>query len=338
MVAKLVNTVLYLLLFLLALLLIIRMIRSKEGFQNQTVESKGPKEEQYDLDLFFKNYPIDKVCEIYNKGFPTVVSTFSMDDKGEKVPDSVAKLSAMDYLKNTLTGGIVQCPFSLPKDKSLKSSYDFVMKLDENVLVKAMSTLIFFAANLQLTANTTKQQMKSMEGFISECSADELEYRLTVPLQCIPADVMKATQQEEINAVDKFEMEQRVSQKAQIAKKLGTLVKNLQAFQKEFNSISKDNLASRTRDMKNDQANVDYWTNPPAIVKSVKSEEDIENKKMEYKSLLESSKNDVDLYTIYVRFSFFSMKRLVDTYTKLQKEIEGAADQLESGIPGAPKS
>jgi hypothetical protein len=335
MAVKLLNTILLTLLFLLALLLVLRMVRTDEGFQNQDQKQNG---EPYDLDLFFKNYPIARICEIYKKGFPTVVNSFSRDENGEIVPPSVANLNAQDYLNKTLLGGLVQCPFVLPKEKTLKPSYEFVMGLDDNLLVKAMSTLYFFATNLQLSVDASRNQMKGMEGFISECSADELENKLIVPLQCIPPESMKATEQAEINAVDQFQMSQRVSQKGQIAKKLGILHKNLATFQQQFFEISKREVEKYSSKYKESSEKYEVWANPSDIVKMTNSEEKIVQKKQESKAEMDDNKTKLDTNVIYFKFSKVPMMRLVQTYNKLEKEVEGVADELEKGIPGAPKN
>jgi hypothetical protein len=336
MVAKLLNTILVMILFLLSLLIVVRMIRTDEGFQNQDIQQ--PKEELYDLEPFFKNYPIQKICDIYAKGLPTIVNGFLFSESGEKIPESVANLAAQDYLKKTSIGGIVDCPFSLPTKKTLSTSYEFVMKLNENLLVKAMSTLIFFSSNLQLTVDSSKQQLKGIEGFLSECSADEIENREFVPLQCIPAESMKATEQAEINGVDKFEMEQRVSQKAQIAKRLGNLVKNLQAFQKEFGESSKIQVEMLTPKVNKAQAEYNFWANPSESTKAFNDEEKIAKKKQDWKSELDKSKNSLQTAIANSRFAVLPMIQLVETYTTLEKQVKSVAAEFEKGIPGAPKS
>lgn len=337
---KLFYTILYAMLFLFALLLIIRMIRSEEGFQNQQ-DTQKPKPELYDLDLFFKNYPLQKICEIYNKGFPTVVNSFSIDEEAKKVPEEIAKKDARDYLLDTLSGGVALCPFSLPTNKSLQTSYDFVEKLDRNLLVKAMSTLYYFTGNLQLSAETTKAQLKKMEGFITECSAIELENRRIVPLQCIPADIMKATQQQEINAVDRFDMEQRVSMKSDISKKLAKLHSNLLAFQEEFFSFNDSDVEKYTPKYNKAKSEYDFWSSPAESLPfpyNTMSQERRDRKKMEWKADMDENKNKLDMALIYRKFARVPMKKLVETYYKLEKEIEGSADEIEQGISEAGKS
>ncbi len=330
MAVKLLNTILISMLFLLALLLVLRMIRTDEGFQNPV--------EEYDLNLFFKEYPLEKICEIYAKGFPTVVNSFSLTDNGDKVPESVAKINAEDYLKKTLIGGIALCPFTLPKDSSLKTAFEFVRDLDETILTRGMSTLLFFTANLQLSADTSKEQLKKAEGFISECSADEIQYKEFVPLQCLPPETMKATQQAEINNVDRFEMQQRVSQKSQISKKLGTMVQNLQAFQRQFSEFSRIDIQKYSENLQKWQAQYELWSNPSEVFKKFNSEEKIQEKKQQAKSELDKNKNNLAMARYYSKFSSYTMKQLVDTYMRLQQEVEGVADELEKGIPGAPKT
>ena len=201
-----------------------------------------------------------------------------------------------------------------------------------------MSTLIFFATNLQVSSDSSKQQLKNIEGFLSECSADEIQYKATVPLQCIPAETMKATEQAEINKVDRFEMQQRVSQKAQMAKKLGTMVTNLQTFQKEFGELNKEQMKTLTEKVQKGQAEYNFWANPSESTKRFNSEEKIERKKQESKADLDTNTNNLAMAKYYFKFSSYSMKQLVETYTILQKEVEGVADKFEQGIPGAPKT
>lgn len=330
MAVKLLNTILITILFLIAFLLVLRMIRTDEGFQNQV--------EEYDLNLFFKDYPLQKICDAYTKGFPTVVNSFSIAENGDTIPESIAKQNAESYLKKTIVGGIISCPFALPKETSLKSAFDFVNKLDEMLLVKGISTLLFFTANLKLGADSSKKQLKNTEGFITECSADEVLYKASVPLQCIPAETMKATEQAEINQVDKFEMQQRVSQKSQISKKLGTMVANLQTFQKEFENFSKEEVMKYNKLVQENQAAYNLFANPSEAMKKLFDQEKLERKKQDAKAQLDKNKNNLDMAIYYSRYAPLTMKELVNTYEKLQKEVQGVAGELEKGIPGAPKT
>jgi hypothetical protein len=329
MAAKVLNTILYLLLFLLAFLILIRFIRSKEGFENTPTNG-----ETYDVNLFFEKYPIQKACEFFQRAEPKIVQSFSLDESGKPVPDSVAKISAERYIRTQITPGLVSCPFVLPKSKDLKEIYSFVNGLDDKLLAKAMSMLIFIATNSQVTAQNTKKAMEGFitEGFITMCSADELTAKAFVPLQCIPPDVMKASEQQVIDAVDKFDMEQRVSQKGKIAKKLLTLHTNLEAFKKENASIM-GRLASDT------QKQIAYLKSSYDLIKNVKTDdEEMISKREKLKAEIQKKETELLQYTYAAEFSVMTMPDLVKKCEELEKQNESAIKTVESGIPGAPKS
>lgn len=325
MAGKLLYTVLYGLLFLLAFLLVIRLIRSKEGFTNP------PPGETYDLSLFFKKYPLDEVCKILEEGFPKVVNTFSLDEKGKKIDPSVAEVNATSYLGNAVTTGVLSCPITFPTSNSLNDVHTFVMKLDDMLLAKAFNTTIFFVTNLKVTAANSKSALKGMEGFLTECSKEELDYQTTVPLQCIPAAQMKATQQQQINEVDQFDMAQRVSKKSQIAKKLSGLAQNLSAFQAQFKNNNQLMLGMNQR--RQQKAKTGYQ-----LYKNMEENEENVEKREKYKAEIDTAKNDIEINTYNIQYALFSLEDLVKEYYKLKAEVESTKTAVNSGQVGVPKT
>jgi hypothetical protein len=322
MAGKLLYTVLFGLLFLFAFLLVIRLIRSKEGFANP------PPGETYNLELFFKKYPLQRVCQIFEEGFPKVVNTFSIDPKGKSIEPSVAEVQATDYIAKTILTGTINCPVTFPTSNSLNDVHSFVMKLDDMLLAKAFNTTVFFVTNLKITAANSK---KLMEGFMTECSQDEIAFQATVPLQCIPAATMKATEQKQINEVDQFDMAQRVSKKSQIAKKLGGLVKNLTDFQTEFKRINQAMIKKNQGLLKKAEFNFNLYKNLE------ENEENIQ-KREEYKVEIDQIKNDIQLNTYNVQYASFSLEDLVKQYDKVKTEVESAKIAVNSGELGVPKN
>lgn len=324
MAGKLLYSMLYILLFLLAFLLILRLIRSKEGFQN----TPSPPKEFYDLTLFFKNYPVEKACIYFDKVLPKIQQSFSLDDSGKKLPKQIADLKAETYIKNNIITGILTCPFELPKSQLLSDSYEFVKKLDDMLLAKAMNIFIFYAANLQSTIDNSKK----VEGFLTECSAQELAARQIVPLQCIPPENMKATEQEQINSVDKFDMDTRVSQKSAIAKKLQTLVQNLQNFISEFNSFSTRIANDSTKEFISLKKSYE-------VIKDIDTQnEKLQARKQDLNTQIGLKEDEIKRLQMYVSFSSLPMLDLVKRCETLESQVASLQSKVESGAIGTPKT
>lgn len=319
-----INTVLFGLLFLVAFLLLIRQIRSREGFVN------APPRELYDLTLFFKNYPIQAACTFFEKAQPTIQQSFSIDDSGKQLPASVAKIAAETFVKNTIITGLPSCPFTLPESSDLKESYDFVMGLDDKLLSQALNVMVFVVTNLQLSLDNASKAKK--EGFITMCSPGEIAAQAVVPLQCIPAEKMKATEQKEIDSVDRFDMETRVSQKEKIATKLQKMVVNMEAFRKEYDGLTKG-LAS---DLQKQVASLETSYN---IIKDKETDdEEINKRKQELNINLGLKKSDLSRYVYYNQFAKLSMVDLKKKAEELQTKIDEIQKKTETQGIGGPKS
>jgi hypothetical protein len=93
---------------------------------------------------------------------------------------------------------MLPCPFTLPDTNNLDASLEFVRNLDGNILSKAMNTLLYCAINIKSAVNDANDAIlkkpKRVEGFLTECSQFEISAANVVPLQCIPAATMKATE------------------------------------------------------------------------------------------------------------------------------------------------
>jgi hypothetical protein len=331
MAARLLDTILYLLLFLLAFLLLLRYIRSEEGFANPTGS------ETYDLNLFFENYPIQKACFYYEKILPEVVKNFSLDETGKQLPESIAKEGAEQYIRSSIVAGVPNCPFELPKSKNLSVAADFVKDLDEKLLAKAMNTLLFYAANIKVAIvnakNAEKQQAEGMkEGFLTECSAVELAAQSVVPLQCIPAEKMKATEQQEINKVDKFEMEQRVSDKSAIAKKLQAMVVYMNEFLTDYKNITQSLISDLRKQVQRLEINYNL------IKDETSKDAEFLAKRDDLKQKLDQKKNELTLTAYYNYYSKLSMKKLADECDKLTVEKEASVKSLESASQNLGKT
>lgn len=228
------NSILFLI-FLIGLFLLIRYIRSVEGFANPSVEV-------YDLHEFFKQYPIGEICPIYNGVFQQVILTQKLDDAGKPYPNDIALEKAMKITSTDIIAGVLPCPFQLPETKNLDTSLEFARNLDPDILSKAMNTILYCAVNTKQAVNNTndailKKPPKPTEGFITECSNFELEAASVVPLQCIPASKMKATEQKEILSEDKPIQQVKQGKKIEITKKLLLITKNYTKFMEGFRTL-----------------------------------------------------------------------------------------------------
>ena len=227
------NSILFLI-FLVCLLFLVRYVRSVEGFAN-------PSPEIYDLHEFFKKYPIADICPIYQSVFEKLITANKLDEQGKPLPNDIALQTAVNQLNKDIPIGPLQCPFALPAEKDLDISLEFVRGLDENILSKAMNTIIYCAMNTKSAVNDTNEAIlkkpKRTEGFITECSNFELEAASVVPLQCVPASTMKATEKQEIDAEDKTVQQVKQGKKIEITKKLLLIANNYATFMGGFRNV-----------------------------------------------------------------------------------------------------
>jgi len=328
--SKDIYNVFLLLLFLCILLVLLRYIRSREGFADLGTNAEPPPEE-YDLNLFFKAYPLQEVCPIFTSIYDQIVKGESTDAQGKPIPNDIAQENANKKVATEITIGPFPCPFEFPTSKDLNVVADYVEKLDQDLLSKAKLTLMFCVVSLQSTLDGAKKSMakipKEEEGFISECSPEELQYKDIVPLQCIPAESMKATQQEEIDKMDKQKQIQIVAKKQSIAKRLATIYNNYKAFDGEYaritslatQSMMKQVLiAEKTAKLAEDKAKDSEDEN--VINRAAKAKEDAETKKIMLDRLIR-----------YQKIMGKSIPELVTEAKKLQAEIEALQKNLKSG-------
>lgn len=238
------------LLFLISFLFLLRYIRSPEGFEN-------PPPETYSLDAFFAEYPVARICPLYNAVFQKLVLTYKTDTTGHPVPDDVAIANATAEIKKTVPNTL--CPFPAPPTETdLTTVAAYVNGLDDELLVRASATLTYCETALTKALTDAKaavatipagllnegflllptsqekfhsQSHRLLEGFLTQCGPDELAAaetdRKAIPLQCVVAETMKATDQAAIDAVPPEEQKLRTAQKQAISRKLMSLVKHV---------------------------------------------------------------------------------------------------------------
>lgn len=213
------------LLFLVGFLLLLRYIRSSEGFSNP---------ETYSLNAFFTEYPVARICPLYDTVFQKLVLTYKTDAAGHPVPDDVAVERATADVTNAVPLRM-KCPVSIPTDSDLDTTLTYVRGLEDDFLVRADATLTYCETALNSTRTKAKAAMDTIpagilpvEGFLTQCGSDELAAaetdRNALPLQCVVAETMKATDQQEITSAA-VEHTQWTKQKQEISRKLLGIVK-----------------------------------------------------------------------------------------------------------------
>jgi hypothetical protein len=325
--SKDIYNVFLLLLFLIACLFLLRYICSKEGFADTQ-----PLPEQYDLNLFFKEYPLAEICPIYTSMYEQIIKGESTDEQGKPIPNDIAKENADKKISTEITIGPLPCPFEFPTSQNLDIVADYVEKLDQQLLSKAKLTIMFCVVSLLTTLDGAKKSMAQIpkeekEGFLSECSPEELQYKNIVPLQCIPADVMKATEKEEIDKMDKQKQIQIVSKKQSIAKGLATIYNNYKQFDAEYARITTSAVQSMMR-----QVLIAEKTAKLAKDKAEDSEdEEVINRAAKAKEDAETKKSMLERLIRYQQIMGKSIAELVSQAKKLQTEIEALQKNLQSG-------
>jgi hypothetical protein len=326
--SKDVYTTFLLLLFLSVLLILLRYIRSREGFQNPP--SSEPAPEEYDLNLFFKTYPLLDICPIFKKIYDQLVKGESVDEKGNPLPNDIAQENANKKLSMEITIGQFPCPFTFPTNNSLDVVAQYVEGLDKRLLSKAKLTMMFCVVSLQSTLEGAKKsvaQIPKTEGFISECSPEEIMYKDIVPLQCIPAESMKATEKQEIDKMDKQKQIQIVAKKQSIAKRLAEIYNDLQ----EFNVSYAQNIQATIEFMRKDAQKA--MIAAKLAEKASKDSEDEEKIKRTAKAKeeAETKKSILERVLKYQAISGKSIADLVSMAKALEKETEDLQKKLESG-------
>lgn len=321
------NTILFLI-FLLACLVLIRYVSSKEGFANPVVEI-------YDLHEFFKSYPIAEICPIYNDVFQKILVSQKLDDQGKPFPDDIALENANKYLKTEIVAGVLPCPFQLPEKNDLDTSLEFAQALDSNLLSKAMNTLLFCAANIKKAIDDTndaiRKKPKRVEGFITECSSLELGAASVVPLQCVPPATMKASEKQEIESEDKTVQQVKQSKKIEITKKLLLLANNYASYMKEFRNVVNREVENLSKKFLQLEVSFEF------IKKRAEKEDDDDARKEIEKSMDSIVKEKTSVQgllqkmLLYQMYQDKSMTELIQVCKKNIAELKVLEEKMKTG-------
>lgn len=323
--SKDVYTAFLLLLFLCTLLVLSRYIRSVEGFANPEIAP-----EEYDLNLFFKTYPLTEICPIYTSIYSQLVKGESTDSAGKPLPNDIAQENANKKIGLEITTGPFPCPFEFPTSKDLDTVASYVEGLDTRLLSKAKLTLMFCVVSLQSTLEGAKKAMAQIpkkEGFVSECSPEELNYKTIVPLQCIPAETMKATEKQAIDAMDKQKQIQIVAKKQSIAKRLAQIYNDYKQFDATYATTSNSAIDSLRNQVRSAQANADV---SEKLAKDSKNE-DIINAAGRAKEEASIKKSILERLLKYQQIMGKNISELIAMAKALQDEITALQKNLESG-------
>lgn len=229
-------TLILLTVFLGILFLLLLYIPSTEGFANPVVEV-------YDFKKFFEPYPLDQICPIYDVIYQAAYKPEKVDAKGGPVPDDIASQKTRALITKDLSGAVFSCPFIFPKETDLDTVHGFVKKLDELLLVKAFRMLLYCKG--KLTGNLAAAQksiadIPKKEGFITECSIEELVARDFVPLQCIDPANEKGDEQDAIKEMDPVVVASTVQKKKEIT---AVLKKMALALEKAYPAAKRPKMA-----------------------------------------------------------------------------------------------
>ena len=234
-------TLILLTVFLGLLFLLLLYIPSTEGFANPVVEV-------YDFKKFFEPYPLDQICPIYDVIYQAAYKPEKVDAKGGPVPDDIAVQKTKATIAKDLSGAVFSCPFTFPKETELDTVHGFVKKLDELLLVKAYRMLLYckgkLAGNLAAAQKSIADipgQKAAAEGFITECSFEELLARDFVPLQCIDPANEKGDEQDSIQEMDPMVVASVVQKKKDIT---AVLKKMAVALEKAYPAAKRPKMAT----------------------------------------------------------------------------------------------
>lgn len=317
-----------LLLFVCTLFVLLRYIRSREGFANPEPEVTP---EQYNLDLFFKRYPLQDICPIFTTIYDQLVQGESTDEAGKPIPNDIAQENANKKLKLEIITGPFPCPFKFPTSKDLDVVSSYVENLDKRLLTKAKLTMMFCVVSLESTLDGAKKSMsqipKKEEGFISECSPEEIALKNIVPLQCIPAETMKATEKQEIDKMDKQTQIQIVSKKQAIAKQLAEIYNDYVQFNSTYPIGLNQIIQSLTREV----ASLEKSAERAQELAKDSENEDIINASVKAKEEATINKTRLDRLIKYRAISGKTITELVEMAKSLETETLNLRKKLESG-------
>lgn len=327
--SKTVYTTILFLIFLVCLFFLIRYIRSVEGFANPSVEL-------YDLQEFFKQYPIGEICPIYNGVFQQIILTQKLDDQGKPFPNDIALENAMKIVNTDIIAGVLPCPFQLPESTNLDTSLEFARNIDPDILSKAMNTILYCAVNTKQAVNNTndailKKPPRAMEGFITECSSFELEAAPVVPLQCIPAATMKATEQEKINSEEKTVQQVKQGKKIEITKKLLLISRNYTKFMDGFRTQLNEQIQTLSPKFLQLEKGIEL------LKKSLEKDlgEDVRENTQKRLENLVAEKNTTETLlkkmTLFQSYQNKSIRELIDITKANQEEFKTLEGKMKSG-------
>lgn len=329
--SKDVYTTILLVLFLFVALLLLRYIRSKEGFANPE-----PQPELYDLNLFFKPYPLEDICPIFTPLFEELVKNESTDEQGKPIPNDIALENANKRLQMEVPTGRFPCPFAFPKQNDLETAVTFVESLDKRLLSKAKATMLFCVVSLQQSVDGAKKAIASIpkpsaEGFITECSSEEMALESVVPLQCIPPAKMKATEKAEIDKEDKTLQIQKVSKKQTIAKALALIASDFKAYESSYTQEINRSVQQITKEYLQAEANAQK---AKKILEETEDEEKAEalGKAVEKAAELAGEKKGIlERLVQYQKIMYLSIPELVTKANALSGEVKAIQQKFKSG-------
>lgn len=208
--------------FSIVLLLLIRYVRSEEGFADKPVAV-------YDSAAFFAPFQLTDICPIWTTVYTNFQGGYKTDEKGQKLPDDVVKKATDAAIATALPSGVFPCPFSFPTGTSLDTVLAWLKTQDKQLLLRAHMTLVFCKRQLDSTYATAQKSLLDMKNkgsdgfadmFLTECSAEELSARDILPLQCIDPAVELGTEANQIKAQDTDATAAAVKKKIEITKRL----------------------------------------------------------------------------------------------------------------------
>jgi hypothetical protein len=191
--------------FFIVLLLLIRYIRSEEGFADKPVAV-------YDANAFFAPYQLEAICPVWTTVYTNLQGAYKTDASGHPQPEDVAKKATDAALVKDLPLGPFPCPFSFPKSTEPSLVLAWLKDHNLNLLLQAHQTLVFCKTQLESTLSTARASLSNIpakEGFASqftelltECSGEELLTKDILPLQCVDPRVELGTESTQIKAQD----------------------------------------------------------------------------------------------------------------------------------------
>ena len=307
-------------LFILAFLLVGKQLL-KEPFADV------PTPEVYDIQLFFKAIPFSEICSLWLSILPKVNQSFQADEKGMTLPQDVVQQKTNQFLQTQIPTGPLACPVSFPDTNDLQTIHSFVLKLNDRFLEQAHRTLLFCAVEAQKELTNSKnalaQKKKPVEGFLTECSPEEILLKNIVPLQCIDPAVMKATEKQIIDKDPNAKENQKL--KKEIAQKLAKLQTIYIAYLENAKQFWNQTLSNSRIALATTEKSID-------TLKEKNDDSDEASQKlqnlMEQKQGLNSA---VQTATYYTSFLPLSYEKIIEMTKKNLAETKQIQNDIQSG-------